>query len=89
MNMKRETTNWNEAKNDFNEIVQSYLKSSDANTTLYAEFAGELEEQSQVIESSYKELGELVSKIIDKNVSKWMEQLMYECYSIENTIDFP
>lgn len=72
-NLKRETTNWNEAKNDFNEIVQSYLKSSDANTTLYTEFARELEEQSQIIESSYKELRELVRRLLMKWQANGME----------------
>lgn len=56
----KSTDDWNEANNEFNEAIQSYLKSKEANITLYKEFAVELEQQSNIIEKSYENLKELV-----------------------------
>lgn len=59
-NLTKETNKWNDIKNDFDDHLVSYLKSSETNQTLFEEFAEKLAEQSNTIEISYNELGQLV-----------------------------
>lgn len=60
VNVTKETSKWIDIKSEFNGYLESYLKSSEFNQTLFKEFAEKLEEQSNTIDLSYKNLRELV-----------------------------
>lgn len=63
VNLTKETNKWNDIKTDLNDCMESYLKSSESNATLYKEYAQRLNEQSNLIDTSYEELKELVREL--------------------------
>lgn len=64
VNVTKETNKWSDIKTEFNECLVSYLKESESNRTLFKHFAEQLEDQSNAIETSNKELRELVIILI-------------------------
>lgn len=67
VNRTKEANKWNDIKDEFDEKLQFRLKTIDLNITLYKEYAGKFEEQSNTIEASYQEIRELVRLLFNNN----------------------
>lgn len=61
VNRTTEANKWNDIKIDIDEVLQAQLKTIDSNIRLYEEYGRKFQQQSNTIETGYREIRELVS----------------------------